>query len=190
MVRDTDRLILRNFIPVVIDGKTVAMLYGVVDLETLPARLDVSAYGGQASIYFADGTTGDFIVDTWHNSLGNVTEMSGRTVKRGYSSSQLQEDFLAGKTGHCVFVSKSIGGDEFVALVCDCPLDDIIAKLEQINAALNEQSYHVSIGLSREDRSPIQTEALIKQSEFHMYEEKQRYYEESGAGSCRLPAQP
>ena len=57
-------------------------------------------------------------------------------------------------------------------------------------SALNEQGYHVSIGLSREDRSPIQTEALIKQAEFHMYEEKQRYYEESAAGSCRLPAQP
>lgn len=41
-IRDESRLILRSFVPVVQNGGTVAMLCGVVDLETLPAPASLS----------------------------------------------------------------------------------------------------------------------------------------------------
>lgn len=49
-IRDGHTLILRNFVPVVKNGETVAMLYGVVDLETLPDQWDNVAYDGEAAV--------------------------------------------------------------------------------------------------------------------------------------------
>ncbi|MGN0140950.1 MAG: diguanylate cyclase domain-containing protein [Roseburia sp.] len=108
-IRDENRLILRNFVPVIKDGETIAMLYGVVDLSTLPDQLKNTGYDGQEAIYVIDGNTGNFIMDTWHNSLGNIEELGDREAKRGYSQEQLKQDVLDGKTGYCVFVSKTIG---------------------------------------------------------------------------------
>lgn len=108
-ILDEERLVLRNFVPVVKNGETIAMLYGVIDLADLPEKLKANIYDGQAAVYLADGKTGDFILDTWHKSLGNIAELGGRKAKAGYSVEQLQDDFLHGKSGHCVFVSKSIG---------------------------------------------------------------------------------
>lgn len=108
-IRDENRLILRNFVPVVKDGETIAMLYGVVDLSMLPDQLENNAYDGQAAVYVIDGSTGDFIMDTWHKSLGNITELGDREAKSGYSQEQLRKDVFDGETGYCVFVSKTIG---------------------------------------------------------------------------------
>ncbi len=38
-IKDESRMIFRNFVPVVKDGQTVAVLYGVVDLQTLPEQI-------------------------------------------------------------------------------------------------------------------------------------------------------
>lgn len=108
-IRDESRLILRSFVPVVQNGGTVAMLYGVVDLETLPTQMKTTAYGGQAAVYVADGATGDFLVDTWHNSLGNIRDLGEREVVSGSGQSQLWEELAAGRAGYCAFASKSVG---------------------------------------------------------------------------------
>lgn len=80
-IRDENRLILRSFVPVVQNGETVAMLYGVVDLKVLSEKVETTAYGGQAAVHVADGATGDFLVDTWHDTLG----ISG-TLENGRAS--------------------------------------------------------------------------------------------------------
>lgn len=101
--------ILRNYVPVLLEGKTVAMLYGVVELEQMPDLLEPDVYDGKASVYVIDGRTGDFILDTWHKSLGNVYDLGTRKMKKGYTQKQLLEEIREGKTGHVVFVSKTVG---------------------------------------------------------------------------------
>ena len=96
-IRDESRLILRNFVPVVQNGETAAMLYGVVDLKDLPEKVETTAYGGQAAVYVADGATGDFLVDTWHDTLGNVRDLGTREVKSGSGQDQLWADMAAGR---------------------------------------------------------------------------------------------
>ena len=109
--RDANRMILRSFVPVVQNGETVAMLYGVVDLKILPENVETTAYGGQAAVYVADGATGDFLVDTWHDTLGNIRDLGTREVKSGSSQDQLWADMAEGRAGYCSFESKSIGED-------------------------------------------------------------------------------
>ena len=61
------------------------MLYGVGDLKVLPEKAESTAYGGQAAVYVADGATGDFLVDTWHDTLGNIRDLGKRESKSGSS---------------------------------------------------------------------------------------------------------
>ncbi|MGN0595746.1 MAG: hypothetical protein ACI4J1_00250 [Ruminiclostridium sp.] len=103
-------MILRNYVPVKKDGETIAMLYGVVDLKTLPKQLHVTAFSEKAAIYVIDGNTGEFIVDTWHDTLGNLSDKGSRTTKSGYSHEKMIEDVTEGNAGHCIFESHSMGG--------------------------------------------------------------------------------
>lgn len=108
-IRYEERMILRNFVPIVKDGKTVAMLYGVVDLNRMANDFKCTLYDGHAVVYLIDGVTGDFLMDTWHETLGNSNDFKGRKPKEGYSFEQMQQDLLDGKEGCCVFLSQSIG---------------------------------------------------------------------------------
>lgn len=108
-IRDKETLVLRNFVPVVKDGETVAMLYGVIELKELPDEWENIPYNGEAAVYIIDSTTGDFIMDTWHKSLGNILELGEREMKQGYNSEQFLGDILSRQTGYCVFVSQTIG---------------------------------------------------------------------------------
>lgn len=72
-----------------------------------------------------------------------------------------------------------IGGDEFVAFAMDAAQEAVEKKLAQINTHLSERGYHVSIGICRED-VPVGMNRLIKQAETLMYEEKRRYYQQTG----------
>ncbi|MGN0465416.1 MAG: diguanylate cyclase domain-containing protein [Lachnospiraceae bacterium] len=107
-IRDESKLILRNFVPVLKDGETVAMLYGVVDLQTLPEQLDRSAYEGKVQITIMDAKSGDYIVDTWHETLVNVDDLGERKPVSGQSPKVLRKMVLEGESGYSVFVSESI----------------------------------------------------------------------------------
>ncbi|MGN0575336.1 MAG: diguanylate cyclase domain-containing protein [Ruminococcus sp.] len=108
-IRDNSRMILRNFVPIEKEGQTIAMLYGVAELQNLPEQLHITAYNDQAAIYVIDGNTGNFIADTWHDSLGNLEDLGERKVKAGYSHESLVQDVVEGNEGHCIFVSQSTG---------------------------------------------------------------------------------
>lgn len=104
-----ERYVLRHYVPVNRDGETIAMLYGVVELGSLPEKLMGEPYGGEAAIYIIDGETGDFLVDTWHNEPGNIWDLGERPMARGYNHEQLKQGLIDGETGYVVFVSKTIG---------------------------------------------------------------------------------
>ncbi|MGN0632384.1 MAG: diguanylate cyclase domain-containing protein [Oscillospiraceae bacterium] len=108
-IRDESRLILRNFVPVMKNEETVAMLYGVVDLEKLPEHIDRSAYNGKVQVTIIDAQSGDYILDTWHNSLVNVNDFGERKLVSGEDPKVLCEMSLEGKSGYSVFVSKTTG---------------------------------------------------------------------------------
>lgn len=100
--------ILRHYVPVIRDGETVAMLYGVVGLAGLPDALLNNPYGGQAAVYIIDGSTGDFLMDTWHNEMGNIWDLGERPLAPGYNHAQLKQGLINGETGYVVFVSQTI----------------------------------------------------------------------------------
>lgn len=102
-------LVVRHYVPVVKDGTTIAMLFGVIELGTLRQELPYKPYGGQAAVYVIDGATGDFLIDTWHagEEPGNIWEFGTRKMADGYDDTQLREELIEGKSNFVVFLSNT-----------------------------------------------------------------------------------
>lgn len=98
-------------VPVQRDGQTLGILFGFVSLEAFADSLCVTAYDGNVQFYVADGENGDFLVDTWHKTLGNIYDesMMRRKAKRGYDFAQMKQDFAEGTAGHIAFWSNTAG---------------------------------------------------------------------------------
>lgn len=90
---------------------------------------------------------------------------------------------FVGKTLQKEFGDKNsfrIGGDEFVVLVIDEKEKVIQAKIDRVQALIEEKSYHVSIGDSVGNISETDISLLISAAEKHMYEAKQLFYKQRG----------
>lgn len=142
------KYIARNYVPVVRDGETVAMLCGVVEWGALPEELLATPYGGEAAIYVIDGATGYYLVDTWHNDPeANVWTMGGRSMAKGYDDAQLRQGLIDGETNYVVFVSRTIGQYLYFyyqplsvnqwRLALSVPEDVVFESSNAIRAALN-----------------------------------------------------
>ena len=109
-VKDGNTLVLRHYVPIIKNGETVAILYGVTILSDLPSIMNVSnIYDANASSYIIDMETGDFIMDTWHETPGNLYEFEVHKTKGNTSWEEAQEEMLEGKTGYMVYKSQTSG---------------------------------------------------------------------------------
>lgn len=107
---DADAYVVRHYVPVVREGETIAMLYGVIELGTLPEDVDMNPYEGKAAVYMIDGRTGDMLVDTWHSEAGgNIWALGKREMAPGYDHQQLKQGLIQGDSRYVVFVSRTAG---------------------------------------------------------------------------------
>lgn len=104
-----DKQILRMYVPVEKNGRAAALLYGCIELSNFAKEWNAKAFNGNAQIYLINGEDGQFLVDTWHDSLGNMSILGGRKIKPGYSIERYREDIRTNRSGHIVFVSKTVG---------------------------------------------------------------------------------
>lgn len=98
-------------VPIEKEGNTIGILYGFIFLDEFADHITLTAFDGNAKIFVADGETGDVLVDTWHERLGNVFDESiiKRKVKPGYDYQEMKQDFVEGKAGHIAFWSNTAG---------------------------------------------------------------------------------
>lgn len=101
--------VMRNAAPVIQNGETVAMLYGVTRLQTVSRTFKPEAYGGRAFALIVDGSTGDILLDTWHDKLGTLAALGGRRPLRGMLFSESVDDLRHGGSGDMGFISQSTG---------------------------------------------------------------------------------
>ncbi|MDO5559896.1 MAG: diguanylate cyclase [Oscillospiraceae bacterium] len=101
--------VIRNAVPVVREGKTEYILYGVVSLSELAQKYKTDLYDGHAYVYLIDGNTGNFILDSWHQSPGNMRDFSTRKTLTGYNFDQCIENMKYGVAGNLGFISVTTG---------------------------------------------------------------------------------
>lgn len=102
--------VLRSYVPIVQNQKTIALLCGVIELENFPTEMLAAPYGGKAAVYIVEGENGNFLVDTWHpGNLGNIWSLGERNMAPGYDHEQLKQGLIDGESDYVVFVSRTTG---------------------------------------------------------------------------------
>jgi len=104
-----ERQVVRSAMPVKRDGETVAILYGVIILKESRRAYSSDYYNGSAFLLVVDGNTGDILLDTWHDTLGNLADLGGRETLKGYTYEQAVENMRQGRAGDMRSVSKTTG---------------------------------------------------------------------------------
>ena len=79
---------VRSAVPIVANGKTVGILYGIIKLESVEDRYVNIANELDAQLFIYEGVTGDLIVDSIHDEAGNISFLKERRYNRGYSYEQ------------------------------------------------------------------------------------------------------
>ena len=115
----TGQPILRHYVPIIQDGKTAALLYGITDLASLPDSLNVeNIFNGSAYVYIIDTRSGDFLVDTYHDTLGNISDFSasdpGRKTKGGITWSEYTSDLVNLNSGFVIYRTQDTDGWEYM----------------------------------------------------------------------------
>lgn len=102
-----DKKVLKSAVPILQKGETIGILYGITEVNSLPLYYVADSYAENASIYLIDGDSGDFIMDTWHLSLGNIADWSKHKVK-GQKTSEIDTDIKSGKSGYLAGYSERV----------------------------------------------------------------------------------
>lgn len=106
---ETGKDIVYYSIPLEYNGEIQALLMGVIDLKRLTEIFVPTIYNGQAHCCIVDSSDGNFIMDSWHEELGNLFDMQQRKLLEGYEHIDLKEEIRNGNTGVIAFESKTTG---------------------------------------------------------------------------------
>lgn len=102
------------YMPVEKDGEIKAILTGVIDTTDLADIFQFSLYDDHAAICLVDSADGNYVLDTWHPTLGNAYDMPDRTRLKGYENVDLTSEIKALKTGVIAFESNTNGKDSYM----------------------------------------------------------------------------
>ena len=99
LTRD-DYEMIRSAVPIVVNGETVGILYGAIDLSSLKDRYNEMAQTLDAQLFVYEAESGDLLVDTIHEELGSISFLKDRQ----YNESSY-EQMMATESGFTSFQS-------------------------------------------------------------------------------------
>ncbi len=105
----TNKEAIYYFTPIVTEGETVGMMLGTIHCSTLGNIFFSEHYSGNAQVFLVDLRNGDFLLDNWHDEMGNIYDMGSRQVTDSYENENFLERMMAGETGQVSFYSKING---------------------------------------------------------------------------------
>ncbi len=118
---NTGSQIIRQYVPIVQNGETVAVLYGVTELDTLSADLNVdNIYNDSASVYIIDTKNGDLLLDTYskHTGLGNMADYAldkyPRETKGKLDWDEYTQEIMSLKKGYVIFRTALTDGWDYM----------------------------------------------------------------------------
>lgn len=81
--------IIRSAVPIKVNGNTVGILYGVIKLYVLENKYNNMAKELDVQLFVYDKETGNLVIDTIHDKLGNISFLENREYRDGYSYEQM-----------------------------------------------------------------------------------------------------
>lgn len=77
--------IIRSAVPITVDDEVVGVLYGVIKLDVLGKKYNEMAQELDAQLYVYDKESGNLVIDTLNEELGNISFLKDREYNKGYS---------------------------------------------------------------------------------------------------------
>ncbi len=96
-------------LPVESNDEVVAIISGVIELDTMYSYFKPWMYNGKANICIIDSSDGCFLMDNWHNELGNIDELESRQMLDKYKDIDFNDDIMNMRSGAIAFVSETTG---------------------------------------------------------------------------------
>ena len=76
-------------------------------------------------------------------------------------------------------MSFRFGGDEFLAIALDEPLDQVQEKCDQLLLNLKKQGYYISLGIKQEKADHVNISDLLYQADKAMRKYKEEFYKKA-----------
>ncbi|MCH5211184.1 MAG: response regulator [Oscillospiraceae bacterium] len=109
-VSDNHTQVLRHFVPIMQNDQVAAILYGRTRLDELPEIMNIqNIYNACADVYLIDAKTGEFLMDTRHEGLGNLDSFQIGKVRGNADWEDAKRAIMDQKSGSIVFKSARTG---------------------------------------------------------------------------------
>ena len=102
--------IIRSAVPIKVNNKTVGILYGVIQLDTIGNKYETMAKELDAQLFVYDKETGKFVIDTIDENPGELSQFETRVYNKGYS----YNDLITTDKGFSSFKSIITGEDLYI----------------------------------------------------------------------------
>lgn len=100
---------LYYLLPMKTSEAEMVILVGVIDATMLDEVFHPTIYDGQANYCLVDSSDGNFLLDSWHDTLGNAYDMEERTRLPSYEAVDLKADIQNQRTNVIAFRSQTTG---------------------------------------------------------------------------------
>ncbi len=92
------------------DGEKVhGLLVGTISCDTLNETFEVFTYGEEAQLYLIDCTDGNYLMDNWHETLGNIYELGPRKSADSDEMLDFVPTIINRERGRFAFISRTNG---------------------------------------------------------------------------------
>ncbi len=103
------------FAPIDTEEGNKALLVATLSCDTLTATFPVFLYGGAVDTFVVDRNDGNYLMDSWHPTLGNLYEvMPERERLKGYEDVDYLNGIMNGESGRLAYVSQTNGQDSYM----------------------------------------------------------------------------
>jgi len=102
--------IIRSAVPIKTRNGVVGILYGVIKLDVIGEKYNKMARELDAQLFVYDKESGNLVIDTIHDKLGNISFLKDREYNEDYSYEKMMES----DKGFTSFVSAYTGEDLYV----------------------------------------------------------------------------
>lgn len=105
-VTKPERELIRSAVPIEVNGKTVAMLYGTIELTDFAERYIEDVRTANADLFVIEGESGNYLIDTKRSELGNVTALASRKYNDDFTYRRMITELSMGISGYSSFMSQ------------------------------------------------------------------------------------
>ncbi len=137
--------------PIEENGETLGLLVGTISCQTMSELFEVFTYGQEAQLFLIDRANGDYLMDNWHDQLGNIYDLGPRESADGGEMVDMVPIIMNGGQERLVYISQTNGItafqyctpiDKFNWEVCVAVQEDVVfANVKK----LEEKLYNVGL---------------------------------------------